>query len=289
MYAKQRYPRPTISEEAKTMLNQFYVGVRMTHGSPRIRETIYRIAQNIAKLKLKDEVDASDAKETIDFYNIILQQLDKVVTSPTNPRESAYNECVNVLMESPYPRADEEMFKTACERNAQVGAYIGKSFKLDKNKKLRPILEMLQNHSRIKIVQMKPIVLQYMPAKDGSDSGTHYPRLSDPTDLSDLNLDTHVKSLDANEDQKIGTDMSDHGSDKSDKSDRVPRYIPGGNGNGRLLRCYYCDKNGSIFETNNESEYFKHGNQKHLNKPMYPNMATIQKYGLMPQGKEWEI
>jgi hypothetical protein len=105
----------------------------------------------------------------------------------------------------------------------------------------------------------------------------------------DLNLDTHVKSLDASEDQKICTDMSDHGSDKSDKSDRVLRYIPGGNGNGRLLRCYYCDKKGSVFETNNESEYHRHGNQKHFNKSMYPNLATMQKYGLIPQGKEWEI
>ena len=136
---------------------------------------------------------------------------------------------------------------------------------------------------------MKPIVLQYMPAKVGSDSGTHYLRLSDPTDLSDLNLDTHVKSLDASEDQKICTDMSDHGSDKSDKSDRIPRYVPGGNGNGHLLRCYYCDKKGSIFETNSESEYHRHGNQKHFNKSMYPNLATIQNYGLKPQGKTWEI
>ena len=289
MYAKQRYPKPTFSDEAKSMLNQFYVKIRMSYGSPRIRETIYRIAQNIARLKLKDEVDSGDAKETIDFYNIILQQLDKVVASPANPRETAYNECLNVLMESPYPLADEEMYRTACERNAQVALYIGKSFKLENNKKLRPILDMLQNHSRVKIVQMKPIVLQYMPAKDGSDSGTHNITLSDPTDLSDLDLDTRVKSLDASEDQKICTDMSNHGSDKSDRSYRIPKYIPGGSGNGHLLKCYYCDKKGSIFETNSEVEYHRHGNQKHFNRPIYPNLATIQKHDLKPQGKEWEI
>jgi replicative DNA helicase Mcm len=210
MYAKQRYPKPKFSDDAKVMLNEFYVKIRMSHGSPRIRETIYRIAQNIARLKLKDEVDASDAKETIDFYNIILQQLDKVVASPANPRETAYNECLNVLMESPYPLADEEMFKTACARNAQVGLYIGKSFKLENNKKLRPILDMLQNHSRVKIVQMKPIVLQYMPATVAGAVG-----LSDPTDLSDLPRNTLVQNSEANQDQEICTKGADPRSDES--------------------------------------------------------------------------
>jgi DNA replicative helicase MCM subunit Mcm2 (Cdc46/Mcm family) len=53
MYAKQRYPKPIFSEEAKAMLNQYYVSIRVRYGSPRILETIYRIAQNIARLKLK--------------------------------------------------------------------------------------------------------------------------------------------------------------------------------------------------------------------------------------------
>jgi DNA replicative helicase MCM subunit Mcm2 (Cdc46/Mcm family) len=163
MCAKQRYPKPKFTHEAKIMLNEFYVKIRKTYGSPRIRETIYKITQNIARLKLKDEVDASDAKETIDFYNIILQQLDKVVASPANPRDTAYNECLNVLMESAYALSIEEIFKTACERNAQVARYLGNLYKLERNIRLRPVLEMLKNHSRIKIVQMKPMLLQYIP------------------------------------------------------------------------------------------------------------------------------
>jgi hypothetical protein len=34
---------------------------------------------------------------------------------------------------------------------------------------------------------------------------------------------------------------------------------------------------------------FIHLGQKHFNKSMYPNMATIEKYSLKPQGKEWEV
>jgi replicative DNA helicase Mcm len=107
--------------------------------------------------------------------------------------------------------------------------------------------------------------------------------------FSKPNRDTLVQNSEANQDQEICTKGADPRSDESDRSDSVPRYMPGGNGNGHLLRCYYCDKKGSIFETNSESEYHRHGNQKHFNKSMYPNLATIQNYGLKPQGKTWEI
>jgi DNA replicative helicase MCM subunit Mcm2 (Cdc46/Mcm family) len=100
MYAKQRYPKPRFSEEAKAMLNQYYVSIRVKYGSPRILETIYRIAQNITRLKLKNIVDAADAKETVQFYNVILQQLDMVVASPANPRDVVYEECLGVLLET---------------------------------------------------------------------------------------------------------------------------------------------------------------------------------------------
>jgi hypothetical protein len=39
----------------------------------------------------------------------------------------------------------------------------------------------------------------------------------------------------------------------------------------------------------NDLEYRKHGNQKHYNKPLYPNKATLEKYNLKPQGMEWEV
>jgi hypothetical protein len=45
------------------------------------------------------------------------------------------------------------------------------------------------------------------------------------------------------------------------------------------------EKQGNLFETNSEREYLI---QKHFNKSMYP-MATIEKYSLKPQGKEWEV
>lgn len=167
LYAKQRSmsKKPKLSEEARSILNQYYVGVRKRYGSPRIMNTIQRIAQTVASLKLKDTIDENDAKETMTFYNIVLHQWDMVVALPSSPKDATYQECLNVLMESGFPYSWEELVPTVCERNQQVAAYVGKHFKLQDNKKLRAVLDMLRNHSRIKVIQEKPIVLQYM-AKD---------------------------------------------------------------------------------------------------------------------------
>jgi replicative DNA helicase Mcm len=51
LYAKQRYPKPKLSEDARSMLNQYYVGVRVKHGSPRIWNTVQRIAETNCKSK----------------------------------------------------------------------------------------------------------------------------------------------------------------------------------------------------------------------------------------------
>jgi hypothetical protein len=47
----------------------------------------------------------------------------------------------------------------------------------------------------------------------------------------------------------------------------------------------HCDN----FETYEEMEYLKHGAQKHFQKPMFTGPEDIEKYGLKPQGREWEV
>jgi replicative DNA helicase Mcm len=73
-YAKRRYVKQTLSDEAKEMLKQYYIEIATKFGSPRVRETIVRISRMIAKLKLKKVVDVQDVKDTIKFYNYILKQ-----------------------------------------------------------------------------------------------------------------------------------------------------------------------------------------------------------------------
>jgi hypothetical protein len=51
--------------------------------------------------------------------------------------------------------------------------------------------------------------------------------------------------------------------------------------------CYHKDCD---FHTDDEGEYRRHGAQNHHKNPLlYPSKFEIEKYGLTPQGKEWEI
>ena len=226
LYAKQYSPKPKFSEEAKAMLNQYYVGVRASYGSPRILKTIYGIAANIARIKLKNTIDAADASETMKFYNVILQQLSSIVALPSNPRDVTYEECLGIIRECRFPIAFEEVIKSACENNPQVSRYLGSRSKLRDNVKLRPILEMLQNHSQVKMVRMKPAVLEYMnsPA-DSNVSGDTKKKsdgavVCDPCDAYDGQSDTRNKNLQKNNDNHI-SEVSGEGSHTSHTSHAV--------------------------------------------------------------------
>jgi hypothetical protein len=55
----------------------------------------------------------------------------------------------------------------------------------------------------------------------------------------------------------------------------------------QTFKCYYP---GCEFQTDSEREYQKHGALKHQENPLlYPSRYEIEKYGLKPQGKEWEV
>ena len=54
-----------------------------------------------------------------------------------------------------------------------------------------------------------------------------------------------------------------------------------------VFSCYHknCD-----FHTDDEREYRRHGALNHHKNPLlFPSKFEIEKYGLTPQGKEWEI
>jgi hypothetical protein len=98
----------------------------------------------------------------MEFYNINLLQYQQVISIPDNPRDITYNECVKILKETKSPIFLEELVITACKRNEQLKQYLGDEIKLRKNWKLRPILDMLLNHTCIKQVQQKPIALEWI-------------------------------------------------------------------------------------------------------------------------------
>ncbi len=165
---------PVLSKEAEHMLMGFYVNIASSYGSPRILESLIIIAKMIARLKLKTIVDAEDAYESQQLYNVILQQLQQVVNIKTNPNDEAYNTCIEILKDSYYAMQFEELVKIACDKNIRVKSYIGDKHKLRENSKIRPIIERLRNHSRVIIVSEKPIVLKWDKEHElaGNNGGT---------------------------------------------------------------------------------------------------------------------
>jgi replicative DNA helicase Mcm len=64
MYAKTKF-NPVITDEARAMLNEYWIELATRKiGSPRIQETLHRLAKARARLKLKKIVDSEDARET---------------------------------------------------------------------------------------------------------------------------------------------------------------------------------------------------------------------------------
>jgi hypothetical protein len=56
------------------------------------------------------------------------------------------------------------------------------------------------------------------------------------------------------------------------------------------LPAFSCYHKNCEFQTEDEQEYRRHGAINHHKNPLlYPTKFEIEKYGLIPQGKEWEI
>ena len=59
---------------------------------------------------------------------------------------------------------------------------------------------------------------------------------------------------------------------------------------GRLFYEFKCYHPNCKFSTEYQEEYERHGALKHPSNPLlYPSRYEIEKYGLTPQGKEWEV
>lgn len=152
IYARRFNPK--MSSEATHMLNQFYSGVIKNMGSPRVRDTLFKTARMIARLKLKKTVDSNDAREACEFYNVILQEYDRAVFVPPDPMETAVNECIYTLEANVNPMIAEEMISKTCERVEYVRAFLGNNFKIRSNIKARNLLTRLLESSRVERIQL---------------------------------------------------------------------------------------------------------------------------------------
>jgi DNA replicative helicase MCM subunit Mcm2 (Cdc46/Mcm family) len=163
---------PILTEDAKIMLREYWIGMAKADvkGLPRKLETLERIAISIAKLKLKSLVDAEEATEAMQFYNVILQNYQQTVAISKKPADTSYQEIREVVKEhNGFPISYVEATKEAYRRNEQVKYYLNTDKKLDleSNWKFRNILDLLRKDPSIDIVDEKPIVLRWKDDNNG--------------------------------------------------------------------------------------------------------------------------
>jgi replicative DNA helicase Mcm len=156
--------QPKFSEEAKFMLKEYYLGVRAKYGSRRVRESILTIARMIAQLKLKVVVDAEDANETQEVFNRVLEPLQKIVNTTTNPVDVIVEECLNILKESNNIKWKfyTDLIDRVCE-NPQARKYIDDAHTKRNYDKFKAILERLLNHTHVKQTNRNPLTLAWIP------------------------------------------------------------------------------------------------------------------------------
>jgi DNA replicative helicase MCM subunit Mcm2 (Cdc46/Mcm family) len=223
-YARQL--KPIINEEATIMLEEFYINVKIKgFGSDRVLPTLHKLTKAVARLKLKEIVDEEDAKEVMEFYNVMLVDFQKSVVVSQSPRDLAYNECVSILeqIKGFGGITLEELFKKVCENNEQLANYFeynDKPLKIKNNRKVRDVYERLLNHSNIKKVQEKPIVLQWLDPLSTTIEG---PDLSDPSDVCDKDKTTvhNNKEKEKNIEEKINKSGLEQLSHRSHRSPKV--------------------------------------------------------------------
>jgi replicative DNA helicase Mcm len=215
-FAKQF--KPELSVEAWSLIKEYYVKLCTKHNilsssmkfkSRRTFDTLIRIAKSVSKLKLKNVVDAEDAREALEFFNAVIYQYTKsTVFIPEDPKYVTISVFTEILKASPTAYSLEELTKKACEKNEFVKLYLwgnknnyNYSLKIENNRKLRSVYELLIENTHIARVKEKPIVLQWMNSHS----------LSDTTDIYDIPKDKNVcnENNDGNNGMSYVSDMSD--------------------------------------------------------------------------------
>jgi DNA replicative helicase MCM subunit Mcm2 (Cdc46/Mcm family) len=261
---------PKCSTQADYMLIEYVIKVLRNYGSPRIRESVYKTAKMIARLKLKSVVDASDAKETMEFFNFILQQFTQVVNVTSDPRDTAVEECIKVINESQFALQFTEIIKTVCQRNEQVRRYIGDKYDLRNNHKLRPIADMLTNSSNsVRQVNIKPLVfakplLSSSDDKDENPTRTIEP-LCDACDACDGDGQTD-KSEKSESGSPKPQDQTENPTNPDDGERSHTSHRSHNRNNVIVYSCKYCD-----YEIGDAAAFRKHCITKHEGKNSNPD------------------
>jgi DNA replicative helicase MCM subunit Mcm2 (Cdc46/Mcm family) len=268
---------PKLTNDAEDRLNKFWIKAKIEGtATNRTYDSIFRLAEAQARLNFSSEINDDIATQIMDSASMMLSQYGKVVETIESPRDITYRAFFYTLKHAKAGLSVYELCKIACEENKQVSEYLGNKLDMEHNHKIKPVIDMLlNNHSKaIKIVKVKPMVLQYIEEKEEDDS-----IVSDISDVSDNanNIDHQEKHSDkkiqtmsvASDRSVLHSHASKHIQDISCANTSSKRSTISLDIDEQIRRmniiqtekefpCVYCD-----FKTKIETEYERHIVNKH--------------------------
>ena len=78
----------------------------------------------------------------------------------------------------------ENCVRWSCKENKQIAEYLGEKWNVEHNHKLRTVIDLLLNHGKIKQVNAKPMVLQYIDEEYHLTHLTYLTQLLRPVKIS---------------------------------------------------------------------------------------------------------
>lgn len=169
---------PIVSRGAFSLLGNYFVALKKKDpsiGSKRILDTLLRISKSISRLKLREIVDTTEAKETITFYNeVITKYANNIASMPHDPTFLALTKCKQILQRSNKPLTIDALLKEVCENSEYLRTYIlgnndnylNKKISIENNRKARKIYELLSDDDSVELINNKPKQFRYNQDKE---------------------------------------------------------------------------------------------------------------------------
>lgn len=232
---------PIIADEAKSILNEYWVRLKMKYeyaSTNRTLESIYRISKAFARLYLNDTVDIGIAYETIAFMSKMFGEFHSGICEIPDPKKISYEETMAVIQQQHAPIEIIDAVKIACQRNEQVKYYLGNLLEQSKNKKLRVLCNNILECEDIQRVQSNPTTVRWISTEDSNSVGNTTHDLNDLNDLASREPQTRK--------EKNSMEVVDQDKNKSENEESIAA----------------ANNNGTIFPFNNEQSVRSQGSQR---------------------------
>lgn len=163
-YIRTTITEVTFTKEAEIMLAKYYASIKINKNlemTPRAFETLTRICKAWARLHLKRVVDADIVNQVQSYFSLIMLQYGEVIKAAVDPREITCDQFVEIIKRTNGPILFEEAALQACHCNPVVKAYLGSNLKLRYNNRLHEISERVREYANIRVVGLRPLVLEW--------------------------------------------------------------------------------------------------------------------------------